>query len=99
MVTITFLDGTEITAEQNNTSFIVDEQPEFPTDLTEVTIEGAEGTKVLHYVDLVECASVDGRYWFTFLEVPKSVRIARKMQADLEYIAMMTDVELEDENA
>jgi len=44
----------------------------------------------------VECASVDGRYWFAFREISEAERAAKQMQANIEYIAMMTDVDLEE---
>jgi len=62
---ITFKNGTEITAEQNGSCFIVDEKPEFPTDLSIVEA----GEMVFKNAQLIECASVDGRYWFTFREL------------------------------
>lgn len=64
-VKIVFSDGTEIVAEQNGTCYIVDEKPEFPTDLSIVTI----GEQELENVALVECASIDGRYWFAFRQL------------------------------
>lgn len=67
MATITFRDGTHLTAEQNGTCFITDSKPDFPDDLSIVRIEG-EYTSVLHNAVLIECASVDGRYWFSFIE-------------------------------
>ncbi len=41
-VKIIFLDGTEIEAEKNGSSYIVDEKPRFPNDLSEVSITGSE---------------------------------------------------------
>jgi len=37
---------------------------------------------------------VDGEYWFVLLDVPESELRRLKMQSDLEYLAMMTGVEL-----
>lgn len=69
-VRIVFLSGDEIEAEVNGGSYIVDEKPDFPSDLTVVTIIDAEGTeKEIKNAQLVECASVDGRYWFAFNEL------------------------------
>ena len=71
MATITFRDGTQLTAEQNGTCFILDGKPDFPEDLSVVRIEG-EYTSVLHNAVLIECASIDGRYWFVLAEKSKS---------------------------
>lgn len=53
-----------------------------------------DDTQILRNVEVIECASVDGRYWFGLREVPESERIQRQMQANIEYIAMMADVDL-----
>jgi hypothetical protein len=72
-VKIIFSDGAEIVAEQNGTCYIVDEKPDFPADLSTVTI----GEQVLENVALVECASIDGRYWFSFRQLsPQEIWMA-----------------------
>lgn len=67
MATITFRNGTQLTAEQNGTCFITEEKPTFPMPLGTVTIEGDE-PHTFEHAKLIECASADGRYWFTFIE-------------------------------
>ena len=97
-VTITFADGTEIKAEANATSYITDEKPVFG-DLSEVTIDGTEG-RTIKNARVLECASVDGRYWFGFQEIPKQDIVENEVvrqRGDIDYIAMMCDVELESE--
>ena len=44
--------------------------------------------------EIIECASVDGRYWFSFREISETERASKQLQANIEYIAMMTDVDL-----
>lgn len=66
---ITFLDGSEIAVEVNGGSFILDEEPEFPDDLSAVTITEGEDTRELCNVKVQECASLDGRYWFAFVQI------------------------------
>lgn len=73
---ITFENGTIITAEQNGTCFITDIKPTIPDDLSTVMIDGSEFgdnnfriTRTLYNAELIECASVDGRYWFAFHEL------------------------------
>lgn len=66
MAKIIFKDGTEINAEQNGSCFITYTKPDFPADLSRVIIKAQKETK-LKNAQLVECASVDERYWFTFL--------------------------------
>lgn len=92
---ITFKNGETLTVEKNGDSYIAQTKPEFPADLSAVTVESEDGNREYHNAEIVECASIDGRYWFAFVEVPEAERAARQMQANIEYIAMMTDVELE----
>ena len=96
-VKIIFNDGTELMCDRNGDCYIVDEKPAFPRDLTEVSVEGTNDSKHFHYAELVECASVDGKYWFTFVETPEETRNIRQMMANIEYIAMMADIDLEEE--
>ena len=95
--TITFRNGTKITAEVNGDCYITQERPSFPADLNGITVTKEEGDTTYQYTELIECASTDGRYWFALRETPADIRAARQMQANIEYIAMMTDVELEEE--
>jgi hypothetical protein len=67
MEKITFKDGTVINAEKNGTCFITGEKPTFPDDLTNITI-GGETATTIENGKIVECASIDGRYWFTIIE-------------------------------
>lgn len=95
-VRITFKNGLKIEAEVNGSSLITDSRPEFPSDLSAVTVAGADGERIYRDAEIIECASVDSRYWFSFREVPETERTTRQMQANIEYIAMMTDVDLEE---
>lgn len=70
MATITFRAGTHLFAEQNGSCFVTDTKPAFPLPLGTVTIEGEE-PRTIEHAQLVECASVDGRYWFSFIETPQ----------------------------
>ena len=59
---LTFMDGTVIEAEENGNCFIVPVEPEFPEDLSQVTVEDETGEKTLQNVTVQETASVDGRF-------------------------------------
>lgn len=83
---IIFNDGTEINPEQNGNSFIMDEPVVFPDDLSEVTVDNEQGTKVLHNVTATECASVDGRYWFALIEEGPQERVIRELRAENEIL-------------
>lgn len=86
--TIKFENGTIIETEQNGACFITAEKPAFPTQFGTVTIEGEE-PRIIEHAQLVECASVDGRYWFSFIETPQ----------DELYRAIMEDALCEIDNA
>lgn len=91
---ITFKNGTEITAEENGSCLITDFKPDFPSDLSVVTVEGTEINQIYKNAEVIECASVDGRYWFSFREIPEAERMSQQMKANIDYIAMMTDIDL-----
>lgn len=93
---ITFTNGMAIEAEKNADSLITDRKPDFPPDLSVVTVTGRDGEQIYKNAEIIECASVDDRYWFSFREMPEKERAAKQLQANIEYIAMMTDVDLEE---
>lgn len=89
---IIFNDGIEITAEVNGSCYIVDTKPEFPDDLTEVVIEKDGTQETLEFAEVQECASSDGRYWFTFATATEY----DKLQSQVLYTALMTDTLIEE---
>lgn len=96
IVNITFKNGQTLEAELNGTSLITNIKPDFPNDLSEVSVDGERIHERYKNPKIVECVSVDGRYWFSFQEIPESERIIKQMQANIEYIAMMADITMED---
>ena len=86
---ITFTNGMVVEAEENASSLITERKPDFPSDLSVVTVTGTNGEHVYK-----NAASVDGRYWFSFREISETERASKQLQANIEYIAMMTDVDL-----
>lgn len=94
---IKFADGSEIAVEINGNSYITDKMPSFPSDLSNITIASDEGiVRTIAHAELVECASVDGRYWFTLIEIPEQVRTQRYLRAQIEYISMMTGIDIDE---
>lgn len=83
--TITFKSGMTITAEMTGNCFIKDSKPSFPEDLSEVTVETEEQTIVYHNAMVQEAASVDGNYWWCFVEKdPRDVEIQMLEDAIIE---------------
>ena len=93
---ITFADGATLTVEKNGDCYILPQKQPITGNLSHVTVESEDGSREYHDAILIECASVDGRYWFAFMELSDADRATRQMQANIEYIAMMTDVDLEE---
>lgn len=94
-VKIRFTDGTEIEAEKNGSSYIVDVEPDFPDDLSEVEIETDQGTETVENAMIVKCAGTDARHWFAI--IPKPVNLAdeiAQLRADTDYIAAVQDIDL-----
>ena len=89
---IIFKNGTEITAEMNGNCFITQSKPAFPSDLSTVTVESEDGGRVYTNAQLVECASVDGRYWFAFTEESPMEATIRELQENND---MLTECILE----
>lgn len=92
---ITFSNGEEIIVEVNGDSFIVDEAPAFPDNLEDIIIEKDGQKETIAHGRIVECASLDGRYWFAINEITEGERILEIMQSNILYIAMMTDVDID----
>ena len=90
-VKITFGSGEIITAEQNGGSFITEQKPNFPTDKGLITVEGTDGVRTYSDPKIVECASVDGRYWFCFVEESPQEKRIRQIEEKNEELVETTD--------
>lgn len=100
--TVILSDGTKLSnLSLNGNNFISTEEvteETFRGKLTEVTISDGETEQVIHNAELIQISTlVPGEWWFILREIPADVLLERKMQANIEYIAMMTDVDLDDE--
>lgn len=94
-VTIVFLDGTTLSAYQNGNSFIVNSKPTFPDDLSVVEVIADDVHYVYINAYIVECASVDGKYWFGICEESKEEIALKTMHKNIQTIAEITDVDLD----
>ena len=81
--TILFKNDTTLTTEQNGDCFILSQKPTFPDDLSVVTVTGVEGTTVFRNAKIVECYSIDGRYWFAFVEKTENELFKEFMQESI----------------
>lgn len=78
--TINFKNGETLTVEKNGDCYILAAKPEFPEDLADLEIVSEEGTREYEHAILVECASIDGRYWFAFIEEDPKERELRELR-------------------
>lgn len=81
--TILFKNGTTLNAEQNGDCLIVSQKPTFPDDLSVVTVTGEAYTHIFRNAKVVDCASVDGRYWFAFVEKTNEELFRELMQESI----------------
>jgi hypothetical protein len=94
---IIFNDGTELEVLVNATTFIVDDRdsvPEYAENVTVPDMDG-EGTRTIRHAKLQECYSPDDRFYFYYEEISEDSIWKRQIRSDIDYIAMMSDVELE----
>lgn len=89
---IIFKDGTELDVEVNGSCYICDDEPEFPDDLSKVIIVTDDTETEISNASVQECASVDGRYWFSFVTATEF----DKLESQVMFTALMTDTLLEE---
>ena len=95
IATITFESGAQIMAEKSGDCYIVPSKPEFPDPLGTVTIESEDGDREYEDAILIECASIDGQYWFAFMETPEDVKLHKKIEELEEMNGMLEECILE----
>lgn len=80
-----FISDTKITAET------------FAGGLSEVYISGDKGTDyTISHAKLIQIIELDSKWWFILAETPAEELLFEKISSDIDYIAMMTDVVLEE---
>ena len=84
--TITFRSGNSIMVEQNGECFITAAKPDFPNPLGDVKIASEEMERIVENAQLIECASVDGRYWFTFQAESQYEKTIRELREENEML-------------
>lgn len=96
---ITLGDGTEISnLKLNGNNFISTETIEesvFADNCSPVTISGGTTETVHPNMELVQIVEqIPGEYWFVLRDISEEEFARTKMQSDIAYIAMMSNVEL-----
>lgn len=88
---ITFGSGESLTAEKNGESLITKQKPCFPTKLGLVTVQSEDGARTFDDPRVVECASIDGRFWFCFVEDSPQEKRIRQIEEKNEALVETTD--------
>lgn len=95
---ITLADGTVIdNLKLNGNNYISEKELSadmFLGNLGTVTINDGEKDVVYENMTLVQLAKYDDEYWFILRTMTKKELQEIKNRSDIDYIAMMTDVEL-----
>lgn len=96
---ITLGDGTEISnLKLNGNNFISTEKIEesvFADNCSPVTISDGTTETVYPNMELVQIVEqVPGEYWFVLRDISEEEFARIKMQSDIAYIAMMSNIEL-----
>lgn len=84
---ITFVNGDVLRVEKNGDCFINSVKIGFPDDLTLVVVQSDEGVREYHNAQVQECAALDGRFWFTFVEESEQARTIRELREENEVMA------------
>ena len=101
---ITLSDGTKIENLRLNGNNYISEakltEDDFKGKLSKVTIEGSEDgqeiKKEYEHMELVQIVHYEDGYYFILRELSADELKEIKMQSDIEYLAMMTDIDLEE---
>ena len=91
---IKFNDGSELNVAVNGTCYISEDEPVFPSDLTNITITGDEGETTIKNGRIVEVFPLGDGHWFGIEDIPESERATKQVRADVDYIAMELDIDL-----
>lgn len=101
---ITLSDGTQIkNLKLSGNNFISEKEiteADFKGKLAKVVYEGIEdGQKIIEeheHMELVQIVKYEDGYYFILRDLSQDEIDKMKMQADIEYLAMMTDIDMEE---
>lgn len=97
---ITLSDGTKLeNLRLNGNNFISEAEiteDDFRGKLSKVIIEGKDFKQEYNNMELVQIAHYEDGYYFVLREIPQEELDKLKMQSDIEYLAMMSDIDMEE---
>lgn len=95
---ITLADGTELVGLSMNGNNFISAVPVdagiFTANCSPVVINDGKKEEIHEHMELVQVTVVEGRYWFILRDLTATELEQEKIKSDIEYIAMMCDVEL-----
>ena len=97
---ITLSDGTKLeNLGLNGNNFISEAkitEDDFKGKLSKVTVEGKDFKQEYNNMELVQIAHYEDGYYFVLREISQEELDKLKMQSDIEYIAMMSNIDMEE---
>lgn len=97
-LTITLSDGTQLSnITMNGTNYVSKTkvtEATFEGKLRTVTIDDGENQVVINHCELVQITKMDKEYWFVLRGLSEEEIAFKQMQANIDYIAAMTDIDL-----
>lgn len=95
---VTLADGTELAGLSMNGNNFISVVPIdadiFTANCSPVVISDGQKEETHEHMELVQVTVVDDRYWFVLRDLTTAELEREKIKSDIEYIAMMCDVEL-----
>lgn len=95
---ITLADGTILdNLTMNGNNFISEEAIDaivFDGTCSPIIINDGTSDEIHEHMDLVQIMDVDEKSWFVLRDIPQKELEQAKLKSDIEYLAMMCDVEL-----
>ena len=99
MYKLILADGTEIkNLTKNGDNYISDKKIDenlFKGNLSTLTITDGEETINMENAELIQQIEFDGKFWICFRELSERELKDIDMEAKIEYLAMMTDVDID----
>lgn len=100
MAVVILGDGTRLAnLKVNGDNFISSEEltvETFDNNLDGVVIDTEDGPVTHAHMELVQLIQFQGEWWFVLRDLTAAELESARLRADVEYLAMMTDVELEE---
>ena len=97
--TITLADGTELAGLHLNGNNFVSDTPvskeQFEFNCSPVTISDGDYEDVHENMELAHIQVINGRWYFVLLDISSQELWQRKVDADVQYLSMMTGTELD----